>query len=143
MKVGNAVVASQKQPPPNHRANAAQDDLELINAQHLGACHGAQSYRHPLACRKHFSRIRSARTSTRFLCSRSSQTVATDRWREFRPVGKRRGRERSPGEDLLLERSRLRAREVIRFEAELAPSKDKAALVIIMPWTTSAVSICK
>ena len=53
-------------------------------------------------------------------------------------MGKRRGRERSPGEDLLLERSRLRAREVIRFEAELAPSKDKAALVIIMPWTTSA-----
>ena len=28
MEVGNAVVASQKQSPPNHPANAAQDDLE-------------------------------------------------------------------------------------------------------------------
>jgi hypothetical protein len=30
MKVGNAVVAPQEQSPPNHRANAAQDDLELV-----------------------------------------------------------------------------------------------------------------
>jgi hypothetical protein len=28
-KVGNAVVSPQEQSPPNHRANAAQDDLEL------------------------------------------------------------------------------------------------------------------
>jgi len=66
MKVGNAVVASQKQSPPDHRADAAQDDLELVNAQHLGAWHGAQSYRHRLPCRKRFSQIRSTRTSTRF-----------------------------------------------------------------------------
>jgi len=33
---------SQEQSSPHHRANAAQDDLELVNARHLGAWHGAQ-----------------------------------------------------------------------------------------------------
>jgi len=60
MEVGDRVVASQKQSPPDHRANAAQDDLELVNAQHLGAWHAAQSYRHRLPRRKRFSQIRSA-----------------------------------------------------------------------------------
>ena len=36
MKVGNALIAPQEQLSPDHRANAAQDDLELVNAQHRG-----------------------------------------------------------------------------------------------------------
>jgi hypothetical protein len=54
MKVDNAVVAPQEQSPPDHRANAEQDDLELINAQYLGARHGTELYRRGLHCRKRF-----------------------------------------------------------------------------------------
>ena len=68
MKVGNALVASQEQSPPDHRANAAQDDLELVNAQHLGARHGPLLYRHGLHCQK-VSSIRWADLAPTFLCS--------------------------------------------------------------------------
>ena len=36
---GSAVVAPQEQSPPDHRANAPQNHLELVNAQQLGARH--------------------------------------------------------------------------------------------------------
>ena len=39
MKVGNAVVIAQEQSPPDHWANATQNHLELVNAQHLGVRH--------------------------------------------------------------------------------------------------------
>ena len=61
MKVGNAVVAPQEQSPPDHRANATQNHLELVNAQHLGARHGALLYCHGLRCQK-VSSIRWAST---------------------------------------------------------------------------------
>jgi len=32
MKVGNAVITPQEQSPPDHRANATQNHLELVNA---------------------------------------------------------------------------------------------------------------
>jgi hypothetical protein len=52
MKVGNAVVAPQEQSPPDHRANAAQDDLELVNANISGPGIAALLYRHGLHCQK-------------------------------------------------------------------------------------------
>jgi len=60
MKVGNAVVAPQKQSPPDHRANAAQNYLELVNAQRLGAWHGSSIVSPRIALPKAFSQIRSA-----------------------------------------------------------------------------------
>jgi hypothetical protein len=52
MKVGNAVIAPQEQSPPDHRANAAQDDLELVNANISGPGIAALLYRHGLHCQK-------------------------------------------------------------------------------------------
>src|SRR5258708_27143360 len=75
MEVGNAVVASQKQSPPDHRANAAQDDLELVNAQHLGAWHAAQSYRHRLPRRSVFPKF-APRTSTHFFMLSGSGMIS-------------------------------------------------------------------
>jgi hypothetical protein len=64
MKVGNAVVAPQEQSPPNHRANAAQYDLELVNAQHLEA--GMELHCIATDCAaKRFPQF-GGRTSTRF-----------------------------------------------------------------------------
>jgi hypothetical protein len=78
MEVGNAVVASQKQSPPNHRANAAQDDLELVNAQHLGAWYAAQSYRHRLPRRKRFPQF-APRTNTHFFMLSSPKRLEVER----------------------------------------------------------------
>jgi hypothetical protein len=63
MEVGIAVVAPQEQSPPDHRADAAQNHLELVNAQHLGARHVALLYR--IARPKGFPNF-TGRTSTHF-----------------------------------------------------------------------------
>ena len=54
MKVGNALVASQKQAAPDHRANAAQYDLELVNANISGPGMQPLIVPPPITCRKPF-----------------------------------------------------------------------------------------
>jgi hypothetical protein len=70
MKVGNAVVASQEQSPPDHWANATQNHLELINARHLEARHWGLLYRTDYTA-KRFPQF-GERTNTQFfMLSRS------------------------------------------------------------------------
>jgi hypothetical protein len=44
MEVGDGVVAAQEQSASDHRADAAQGDLELVNAWPLGSDIGALLY---------------------------------------------------------------------------------------------------
>jgi hypothetical protein len=64
MEVGNALVAPYEQSPPDHRANTTQNDIELVNAQHLAP--GIETY--CIATAYAAKRLNSV-GSTHFLCS--------------------------------------------------------------------------